>query len=98
MSTIHLIVKIQCAEGAEQEVMDKVKWEAGESRKEPGCQRFDVMKDSKGERTYHLYEIYNDQAAADAHLETEHFKAIWTLKEAGKFSVEFMDEATAYDI
>ena len=67
--------------------MDKIKWEAGESRKEEGCQGFVVMKDTKDERTYHLYETYNDKAAADAHLETEHFKVIWALKEAGKFDV-----------
>ena len=98
MSSRHLIVKLQCTEAAEQEVMDTLKWEAGESRKEAGCQRFDIVKDSKDERTYQLYEVYADKAAADAHLETEHFKAIWALKEAGKFDIISMDEADAFDI
>ncbi|MEL7278840.1 MAG: putative quinol monooxygenase [Pseudomonadota bacterium] len=41
------------------------------SRKsEPGCQQFDVCR--KGDRIF-LYEIYDDQAAFDAHLATDHF-------------------------
>lgn len=33
---------------------------------EPGCLRFDVVRDKKEARTYHLFEIYrDDQAVAD---------------------------------
>mgnify|MGYP001799846413 CR=1 FL=1 len=37
---------------------------------EPGCQQFDVCRE--GDRIF-LYEIYDDRAAFDAHLATDHF-------------------------
>lgn len=41
---------------------------------EPGCQQFDICL---GERpkTVFLYEIYDDRAAFEAHLESAHFKS-----------------------
>ncbi|MFK7836523.1 MAG: putative quinol monooxygenase [Sulfitobacter sp.] len=38
---------------------------------EPGCQQFDVCRDGT---LVLLYELYDDRAAFDAHLETDHFK------------------------
>ncbi|MFY0679229.1 MAG: antibiotic biosynthesis monooxygenase [Thalassovita sp.] len=43
------------------------------SRKdEAGCQLFDVCRD--GDEVF-LYEVYDDRAAFDLHLESAHFKA-----------------------
>lgn len=44
-------------------------------REEPGCQMFDVCRD---ENTIFLYEIYDDRAAFDAHLTSDHFQAFDT--------------------
>jgi quinol monooxygenase YgiN len=42
-------------------------------RDEPGCRRFDVLETpSEGDRIV-LYEIYDDRAAFQAHIETGHF-------------------------
>ena len=57
-----------------------------------------MMKDAKIDLIYHLYEIYTDQAASDAHLETEHFKKVWVLKNAGKFTVEEMTNCVPIEI
>ena len=38
---------------------------------EPGCQQFDVCH--AGDQVF-LYEIYDDRAAFEAHLETDHYK------------------------
>jgi len=43
--------------------------------KEPGCSVFDVWTDSERPNEVFLYEIYDDRAAFDAHLASEHFKA-----------------------
>lgn len=43
--------------------------------KEQGCHRFDVLTDPDREGEVFLYELYEDRAAFDAHLETAHFKA-----------------------
>jgi (4S)-4-hydroxy-5-phosphonooxypentane-2,3-dione isomerase len=42
---------------------------------EPGCRVFDVCVDRKQETSVYLYEIYDDRAAFDAHLESAHFKS-----------------------
>jgi len=42
---------------------------------EAGCHQFDVCRN---EDQVFLYEIYEDRAAFDAHLETAHFKAFDT--------------------
>jgi quinol monooxygenase YgiN len=41
---------------------------------EPGCRVFDVCMDPKKETSVFLYEVYDDRAAFDAHLESAHFK------------------------
>ncbi len=42
--------------------------------KEPGCRQFDVTVDRSANRVL-LYEVYDDQAAFDAHLQTPHLEA-----------------------
>ena len=42
-------------------------------RQEPGCRRFDVFVPQGGGDRVMLYEIYDDQAAFDAHCATAHF-------------------------
>jgi len=41
---------------------------------EPGCRQFDVCSDPARPSEIFLYEIYDDAAAFQAHLETPHFK------------------------
>jgi len=41
--------------------------------KEPGCHQFDVTVDRAANRVV-LYEVYDDEAAFDAHLQTPHLK------------------------
>lgn len=43
--------------------------------KEPGCRQFDVTVDREHPNRVVLYEIYDDEAAFDAHLQTPHLKA-----------------------
>ena len=44
-------------------------------RDEPGCKRFDVCRPHNTENRVFLYEIYDDEAAFQAHLQTAHFKS-----------------------
>ena len=43
--------------------------------KEPGCRRFDVVLAPDDPCRFVLYEIYDDAAAFDQHLQARHFKA-----------------------
>jgi quinol monooxygenase YgiN len=43
--------------------------------KEPGCHQFDVTLDREQPNRVVLYEVYENQAAFDVHLETPHLAA-----------------------
>src|SRR5262245_11786561 len=43
--------------------------------REPRCRQFDVSEDPLDPNAFFLYEVYDDEAAFKAHLETEHFAA-----------------------
>ena len=45
----------------------------GAREDEPGCLRFDVVQDAEDENTIHLYEVYTDEAAFQAHTSAPHF-------------------------
>lgn len=44
-------------------------------RDERGCRRFDVCRPRDTANRVFLYEIYDDEAAFQAHLQTAHFKS-----------------------
>ncbi len=41
---------------------------------EPGCRRFDVCRDPTDPQAFFLYELYDDEAALQAHLQSPHFR------------------------
>ena len=41
--------------------------------KESGCRRFDVCRDPENDTRFFLYEIYDDKAAFERHLQTAHY-------------------------
>ena len=54
----------------------RVRRQAAESLdREPGCHRFDVCADPQTPGRIFLYELYSDEAAFKAHLDTRHFKS-----------------------
>ena len=40
---------------------------------EPGCRQFDVCRDPADAALFFLYELYDDEAAIQAHLQSPHF-------------------------
>jgi quinol monooxygenase YgiN len=45
------------------------------SRSEPGVLYYDLWRETEGERRYVFNELYTDQAAVQAHMGSDHFKA-----------------------
>ena len=41
--------------------------------REPGCRQFDVCRDPGDPTLFFLYELYDDEAAIQAHLQSSHF-------------------------
>jgi autoinducer 2-degrading protein len=50
-------------------------------RDEPGCLRFDVLQDQTDQHRFIFHEVYQDEAAFEAHLQTPHF-ARWRVAAA----------------
>ena len=40
---------------------------------EPGCRQFDVCRDPNDPSVFFLYELYDDEAAIEAHIQSPHF-------------------------
>lgn len=57
--------------------------DAEESRKEPGCLRFDVLRDHTDPNKYVFYEVYRDDEAIAAHKETPHYASWVELNNSG---------------
>jgi autoinducer 2-degrading protein len=49
----------------------------GSERDEPGCIRFNVLRDQQDENVYYFFEVYRDATALEAHRAAPHY-AIWS--------------------
>ncbi len=71
-----LIVEFTLRDGAGPVFRELVRENAARSlAREAGCLRFDVLRPEGTSEDVLLYEIYADQAAVDAHLASDHFRA-----------------------
>ena len=71
---IALIVTIQIKPDHREAFMESMMDDArGSNNDEPGCLRFDVLQDNEDPNKIHLYEVYKDQAAVDAHRAAPHY-------------------------
>ena len=46
----------------------------GSVKDEPGCYRFDILQANADPNRFHLYEVYSDEAALEAHRNAPHYK------------------------
>ncbi|GBH23243.1 putative quinol monooxygenase [Burkholderia vietnamiensis] len=76
-----LFVKPEHFQAAEAELRSMV----AKTRVEPGNRRYDLFRGQDGSPNLHQYEVYDDQAAFDAHLASPHFTQFRT-KSADWFS------------
>ena len=60
--------------GQEDVVLDAIRQLAPPSREEPGNRFYQAFQDPAEPLVFRLFEIYDDQAAADAHWASAHFK------------------------
>ena len=68
-----IIAPIQIKEGHKEEFMVAMLDDAhGSVNDEPGCLRFDVIQDAGDPNRIWLYEVYKDESAFQAHLQTPH--------------------------
>jgi quinol monooxygenase YgiN len=63
-------------EGSEDTVLDAVRELTPLSRAEPGCRFYQAYHDPQEPLVIHLFEIYDDERAYQAHGDSEHFKRL----------------------
>ena len=69
-----IIAPIQIKEGHKEAFVEAMLDDArGSVDDEPGCHRFDVIQDGGDPNRIWLYEVYDDEAAFQAHLNAPHF-------------------------
>ncbi|MGH7356982.1 MAG: putative quinol monooxygenase [Candidatus Rokuibacteriota bacterium] len=70
-------VKVRIKPGERKRFLEAIEVDAlGSERDEPGCYRFNVLQDAEDENVYYFYEVYQDQAALEAHRAMPHY-AVW---------------------
>ncbi len=76
MGAFVLAVNLEIKAGEEGRFMAMALENAKASREtEKGCRQFDVLVDPKDKTKVMFYEVYDDEAAFEAHQKTAHFKA-----------------------
>jgi (4S)-4-hydroxy-5-phosphonooxypentane-2,3-dione isomerase len=68
-----LVVLLRVRPEKDKHFVAAIEANAAASRGEPGCRRFDVVRDNRDPHHYVLYEIYDDEAAFQAHRTMPHF-------------------------
>ena len=69
-----VIATWQAKEGEEDACREILRTMAPLTRAEPGCRMYIAQQSNDDPRTFVLYEQYDDEAALEAHRESEHFK------------------------
>ncbi len=74
---IAIWVKARIKPAQRQRFLEAIEADAlGSERDEPGCHRFNVLQDEQDLNVYYFYEVYEDQAALEAHRAMPHY-AVW---------------------
>lgn len=71
---IVLLVHWEANAGKEGEVANIFSKLAAESRKEAGCRQYVVHRHKEMPRHFMIYEAYDDEAALQAHRDSQHFR------------------------
>ena len=79
MSRLVNLVHVKVAEGYLDKIQDAMLANARYSVLEEKCHQFDVVVSKENDHSFVFYEVYEDEAALDAHRETAHFQAYWKL-------------------
>jgi quinol monooxygenase YgiN len=70
-------VKVRVKPDLRKQFLDAIEVDAlASERDEPGCRRFNVLQDERDDAVYYFFEVYDDQAALDAHRAMPHY-AVW---------------------
>lgn len=73
---IKIVAFVTIKPGQEEAFVDAARLCVAASRAEPGVRHYDLWREAEGAQRFVFNELYADQAAVDAHMQSEHFKAL----------------------
>jgi autoinducer 2-degrading protein len=74
---IAIWVKVRVKPEGRERFLKAIEFDAiASERDEPGCLRFNVLRDQNDENLYYFYEVYRDAAALEAHRAAPHYE-VW---------------------
>lgn len=73
--SVKVIAFVTVKEGQEEAFEAAARTCVAASRAEAGVLHYDLWREAEGERRYVFNELYADQAAVQAHMTSDHFKA-----------------------
>jgi (4S)-4-hydroxy-5-phosphonooxypentane-2,3-dione isomerase len=65
------------------EFLELIEANAKETRKEPGCIRFDVLRSQEADNKFYFYELYRTAGAIEYHKEQSHYGRWADFKASG---------------
>ncbi|RAZ84863.1 antibiotic biosynthesis monooxygenase [Cereibacter johrii] len=68
------LVNIKVQDGTRETFLEAFRLNCDGTRKEPGNIRFDLLHDPADENNFFVYEIFESEAALDAHRQTDHYR------------------------
>ena len=80
---ISLFVTVRVKEDRLDEFLPVIEHDAVESRKEPGCMRFDVLRDDDDKLKFYFYEMYRDSESVEHHKNQPHYLRWSEFKSSG---------------
>jgi len=87
------LVHIRIKPGRAGDFLDVFRVNYEGTRAEPGNYRFDVLRDPADENHFVVYEVFENEAAVDAHRQTDHYRrtaaALTELMSTGEREKEF---------
>ena len=78
-----VIVKATIEPDRMAEFLQMIETNAEETRKEPGCVRFDVLRSQDAPNEFFFYELYENAASIDYHKKQPHYNLWADFKESG---------------
>ena len=78
-----VIVQAEIRPDRMEEFMQLIETNAVETRKEPGCLRFDVLRSQEADNKFYFYELYVGPEAIDYHKAQPHYNLWADFKESG---------------
>jgi (4S)-4-hydroxy-5-phosphonooxypentane-2,3-dione isomerase len=78
-----VIVQAEIQPDRMDEFLQLIETNAVETRKEPGCVRFDVLRSHDADNKFFFYELYDGPEAIEYHKKQPHYNLWVTFKESG---------------